>query len=230
MMGTVVVYGLSLGIFTWLSRTSILIPKRLSMEDRIRWRHMTCSLLHSMAAFGMAFAYYVRGCNASCSLDRLYGQDCFNRDILTVSLGFFTWDLVICIIYRKLYGNAMLLHALVCLGALSKSLRSKSLMHYSTLVLLYEASTIPLDLYWFGKRRGLPKALLTTLKGITAVLFLVFRLVIGGKIVLQICSDLARHWGSIPWDLLVATLVTATLSTTLNWMWFCQMVRQRRFK
>ena len=72
----------------------------------------------------------------------------FMRFTVQYALGFFLWDLHLCIKYFKNYGIAFLLHAVFCTMTYFIASVYQSMITYSLMALCYESSTPLLNLRW----------------------------------------------------------------------------------
>lgn len=66
-----------------------------------------------------------------------------------LALGYFVWDLFICVRFYEDYGPAFLLHALFCTITYYNAVMHHNMVIYSLSALLYETSTPFLNLRWF---------------------------------------------------------------------------------
>lgn len=71
--------------------------------------------------------------------DRLFGYTAAAGHLMAVALGYFIWDLVICMQHVKLFGPGFLVHAICCIN-IYLWIFKPFLMYFGVRVLLWEAS------------------------------------------------------------------------------------------
>ena len=143
-----------------------------------------------------------------------------------VAAGYFLWDVAVCIYNSDIYEAAFLAHAVACFFVYLFSLRP-FLTRYAPVFLLFEASTVPLNIHWFLDRVGLEKS---TLKFVNAVLlmivFFIARICFGLYSSYSFFNDVfVREWHRVPVLIAVYYGLANILLNGLNIVWFRKMVR-----
>jgi cbb3-type cytochrome oxidase subunit 3 len=117
-------------------------------QARLKWGHMAVSFLHAVIASSWSFYLWYDNSLAHSLEDRVSG---YSRDfgmMFSFSVGYFLWDVFCCAWYLKHYGKGFFVHSL--LGLLGLSCCYKPFMMYpSSRFLLFEVSTIFVDMHWF---------------------------------------------------------------------------------
>ncbi|PVU97358.1 hypothetical protein BB559_002058 [Furculomyces boomerangus] len=85
--------------------------------------------------FGIEFDGGLRG------EDRIFGYGNFSTFLLSISLGYFLWDMIITLVNIKLGGVGFFIHGLCCFMVFSQAFRP-CLHYYGAVFLMYELSTI----------------------------------------------------------------------------------------
>lgn len=109
------------------------------------------------------------------------------------STGYFVWDTVVCLLDVKAAGGMFVVHAIACLTAYATSRFASFAQLYLTLFLLYEVSTVAINVEWILSRvsgEPTPKSLArlaNALAGFSSFFF--FRIVLGTVASLYFLSD-----------------------------------------
>lgn len=84
---------------------------------RAKWSHMILSFIHALMASSVAFylLYIDVGFLSKNFKTRLLGFTNPHGNLFAFSLGYFMWDVFVCLYHRDIYGSSFLIHALMCL-------------------------------------------------------------------------------------------------------------------
>eukprot|EP00958_Prasinococcus_capsulatus_P009698 scaffold940_cov569-Prasinococcus_capsulatus_cf.AAC.21 len=80
--------------------------------------------------------------------DKLFSYTPRSQFMVTVSSGFFTWDLGLCLTHLSIEGYGLLLHAAVCWLVSFTSATRQFLQYHGSLLLFWESSTLFLHVKW----------------------------------------------------------------------------------
>lgn len=156
----------------------------------------------------------------------VFGYNGYSGFVSAVSIGYFLWDLYVCLRHFKLFGFGFLLHAFAALYVFVCSLRPYCLP-WVPAFLIFELSTPFVNINWFGSR--LPKGTISDrvilINGLLLlVTFFLVRIVWGLYAVALLAQDLAQVWH---YDRLIFAVVTFVLNGSLdilNILWFSKML------
>lgn len=119
---------------------------------RVSWAHHIVAFLNAVISSSMAIHYILK-----IKSDHLFvGTHTYYPEvarILSVSVGYFIWDVQICFKYYSIYGAAFALHGVMALIALIISFQPY-MMNLVSYFMLVEISTIFLHINWFLIKLG----------------------------------------------------------------------------
>lgn len=158
----------------------------------------------------------------------------FGGFISAISIGYFVWDLYVCLRYFKLFGPGFLFHAVAALYVFSACLYPFCLP-WIPAFLLFEASTPFVNMNWFASRlpAGTFSDKFVMINGLLLMItFFVVRLVWGIYAVVVVAGDMWQVRQYIAWFLPVSILSLNAILDGLNAFWFYKMVAiaKRKFK
>ena len=185
-------------------------------KDRVKWSHMVSSIVHAFVASSLALWYILGRYNTENSVTLLSGLDGHNWIITSYCAGFFIYDTVVCVKLVKVYGLGMILHALISLFAMFSGLYYEVFVHFTVLVTFFEASTVFLHSYWFGKRLGVNARLLSIFRLLFPLSFFLVRIVFGFYQWLLIAICMYKHSEALSTGLMVAGLGAELLMAIMN--------------
>ncbi|KAJ2660704.1 hypothetical protein IWW48_002801 [Coemansia sp. RSA 1200] len=148
----------SLAVHHLVSRTlphlsKLMLPGvygRLSSQDKRAWSVSVLCLLHCV--FDVCFVVAYLG-NATLAGDKMSGRNGDLEIYLSITQGYYIWDMVLCIKNYKDYGPMYLVHAALGVYALL-ILTSGHLQYYSLVYLLPETSSVFLNIRHLLKLAG----------------------------------------------------------------------------
>ena len=221
-------------MFTLISFIAVPIGKRLAPQSMQRgknrdpkfyskWSDHWGSQAHSIVSTLLAL-YIIWISPSPCfEKDRLFGYSSDLAREVSFTVGYFFWDLAICIIDFKNYGPAFLIHAIICLSCFLLSL-TPVMLAYAPVFLLYESSTIFLTAHWLLDKTNAPSRLILINDIILIVLFFLVRLVWGCWQSMRIVADLYWQSKDIPKLALFIIGVGIICMSVLNNFWFVKIV------
>jgi hypothetical protein len=111
--------------------------------------------------------------------DKLFGTDLYARKVISFSAGFFLWDVLVSFYHFEIQGLAFMFHSLACFFVFFLSLNPFA-QYYACYFLLFESSTIFLNIHWFCDKTGQVGTILQWINGIVLLsVFFFARLVLG---------------------------------------------------
>lgn len=139
--------------------SSILLKDKLALLDekarkklKISWAHHIVAFVNAIISSAMALHYVLRIKTSSLTTGT---HDYYPEvaRILSVGVGYFLWDVQICIKYYSIYGTTFALHGIMALIALIISFQPY-MMNLVSYYMLVEISTIFLHSNWFLIKLG----------------------------------------------------------------------------
>ena len=157
----VILFYIIFAIFSGLGRflATVLLKNKLSQMDAKARKKLRVSWAHHIVAFANAVIitcmslHYILGLKTE---NYRVGTHTYYPEvarILSVSAGYFIWDVQICFKYYSIYGTAFALHGVMALIALVISFRPY-MMNLMSYYMLVEISTIFLHSNWFLIKLG----------------------------------------------------------------------------
>jgi hypothetical protein len=147
---------------------------------------------------------------------------------LAASLGYFIWDVMICLMFRKTMGNDILFHSILCCSVFVVSLQPFMMFHANSF-LLFEWSTPFLKMYRLGQGRGSSIQCQLACLAAFAITFVVFRILWGSYFVFLHVLPLVYEWyyvrNQMSTMLAAWTTMSVLGSVGLNYVWFAKIYR-----
>ncbi|KAI7870710.1 TLC domain-containing protein [Spinellus fusiger] len=163
--------------------------------------------------------------------DRVFGYVPWIADIYSISCGYFLWDIFVALYFYKDQGISMVMH-----GAASFSVFILSFYpfvnYYGAIFLMYELSTIFLNINWFMDKLGWTGSKLQLANGIVLIVtFFCARIVFGVYMSYQFWTDIYAVRDRVPMQLWVVYGTANIVTLCLNFYWFRLMIKmlQKRF-
>ena len=200
----------------------------LDARGRVNWHTRVVSLVHSVWAICAAATLLLR------HGDRLFGPlDVYvpaAGRVHAISLGYFAYDLVHCLLHYQLSGFPFALHAF-CSGLVYLLSFRPYLMYWGAVFLSYELSTPFLNVHWFCDKLGLSASRLSFVNGLSLVgTFFVARLLLGIPASLYVDWRMVKNYEAEPLWLVAFYLASNVAMNWLNLLWFHKLLvgtRQR---
>ncbi|KAJ7047074.1 DUF887-domain-containing protein [Mycena alexandri] len=204
----------------------VLVPaqwKCLNARARNNWAAHICSQLHAIIILPLALR-----CLALPELDadRAFGWHERSGTVQAVACGYFLWDTIDALVNFEDIG--FVLHGLACLAIYLLSFQP-FLAYYASRCLLWEASTVFLNIHWALDKTNRTGGTFQLVNGIFLLLtFFSVRLVYGGITSYQFFHTLYNGRHEIAPVALAITGVGNILLQGLNWFWFVKMITALR--
>lgn len=148
-----------------------------------------------------------------------------------ISVGYFIWDLLICLRYFKLFGVGFLFHAVAALTMIGLTLRPVC-QAWIGKFLLFEASTPFVNINWYitqlarGSSKPVVPLWFNVLNGVLLIsVFFLVRLVWGFIAVAILIHEMWQVWDQIPLYVSAIILGINVSLDILNVHWFSKMLR-----
>jgi len=156
----------------------------------------------------------------------ILGYTPYGGFVCAISLGYFLWDLYVCLKFYSLFGVGFLFHGFAAVYVFGTSFYPFC-MPWIPAFLLFELSTPFVNINWFANR--LPKGTFSDKTVMINGLMLLFtffsvRIAWGFYAVYLLAIDMFQIWDQLPWYLPVPVLALNVLLDTLNVYWFSKMV------
>lgn len=211
-----------LGPFLFPSVFHALTPPELK-KLRLSWPHHIVSLVHAIIISVLAITNLARN---ELVEDRVWGFSEGISRMVAVTMGYFLWDLKVTIHYWHLYGRAFLIHAIMALSSFLFSYAPFA-QFYAPYFLLFELSTIFVNVHWFMSKLNLNGSRLQKINDtILIVLFFVVRIVCGVVMTVSLSMDIWREWGDVSASVLAVYGTCLMATNTLNIYWFAKLLKQ----
>ncbi|CCH46101.1 putative membrane protein [Wickerhamomyces ciferrii] len=167
----------------------------------------------------------------------LYGNETLNKDpifsylpyagfVSAITIGYFIWDLFICLRYFKMFGVGFLLHAFASLFVFSSTLRPFCLSWVAGF-LSFELSTPFVNINWFISKlpNGTVPFQVQAINGLLLMItFFVVRIIWGFYAIFKVSIQFYQVWDKLPIWLPLSIVGLNFALDVLNVYWFKKMV------
>ncbi|KAK7061813.1 TLC domain-containing protein [Favolaschia claudopus] len=197
--------------------------KGMGKRKRNNWAIHIVSQVHALVVLPLALR-----CLALPELneDRVYGWHERSGTVQAVAAAYFLWDFLDAVFNFEDIG--FVLHGLACFVIYFESFQP-FLAYYASRCLLWEASTIFLNIHWALDKMNLTGGILQAFNGVCLILaFFFVRIVYGGYTSYQFYISLYENRANISTTALVSISVGNVLLQGLNWFWLGKMVSALR--
>ncbi|KAF8334217.1 TLC domain-containing protein [Cantharellus anzutake] len=208
----------------------VIFPKtygNLKKNVRSNWDAHVVSMAHAVTIIPLAYSFKMKG-SPSLEEDHAFGWDPEIGSIIGISIGYFMWDSIHCILDMTDFG--FIVHATLCLAVYLNGYRP-FLAYYACSFLLWELSTPFLNIHWFLDKLGMTGGFFQLIN--SAVLLVSFfgaRLVFGTYSSYEFINTMqelkANH--QISTIFYAAYLFGNVSLNLLNWIWFFKMIKALR--
>jgi hypothetical protein len=192
---------------------------RANKRTRRNWDVHLVSLVHAVVAVVLASR-----CLGAKSLDNdpIFGTNPDASFLLAIAVGYFIWDALESIVHFSEVG--FVVHGVACLAIFTFATRPFG-HYYIVRFLLWEVSTIFLNINWFLDKTGKTGSRLQLVNGIALLsTFFCVRLVWGGKMSYDFFVSLNGVYTQLPLVYILVYGVSNVMLQGLNWLWFKQMI------
>ncbi|KAF9246437.1 DUF887-domain-containing protein [Melanogaster broomeanus] len=196
---------------------------RANKRTRRIWDAHVVSLIHAFVVVVLASR-----CLQEKSLeeDRAFGSHSNATFTVAIAIGYFMWDAVVSIIHFTDIG--FVVHGVACLSIFLLGARPFA-QYYAMRFLLWEVSTIFLDIHWILDKTGKTGSTLQLINGFALLgAFFSVRLIWGGMMSYDFLVTLNGVYGKLPLIYAVVYGPSNIMLNGLNWFWFTKMISALR--
>ncbi|KAJ2353649.1 hypothetical protein H4S02_013268, partial [Coemansia sp. RSA 2611] len=160
---------------------------KLSVRQKYDWGIRVVSQVHALVVVVLAVPIFFK---EELLRDTLYGFNDYTAWVYTIVCGYFLWDIFVSVSDVKRMGVGFVVHAVGSFGVYILSFRP-SLQYYGASFIMFEASTIFLNINWWLDKLGMTGSRLQ-LYNASVLLFLYFtvRIVFGTYMSFMLFNDL----------------------------------------
>jgi len=193
----------------------------LPHAKRIDWDVRIVSML--FATFITLFAFFALD-HPDIAADPVFTYHPITAAMSTIATGYFLWDLGVCLYHFDVYGWPFFIHGFVCFLIYLFSLRP-ILTRFAAVFLLFEASTIPLNINWFLDFSPYANGKFRILNGLVLVLtFFFVRIVYGLYQSYEYYIAVYYAWDRMPKTLVLFYSLGNVILNSLNLFWFRKLI------
>jgi hypothetical protein len=150
--------------------------RSLSLSKQASWCIHICSQVFSVTVLVLSIPTFQQ---PELALDKLFGTTYYCRCLVAYASGYFLWDTLISIYYIGETGPPFVFHGSACFSVFFLSYLPFA-QHYGGVFLLFEASTVFLNIHWFCDKVGMTGSTLQWINGIFLLItFFIVRLCYG---------------------------------------------------
>ncbi|PIA14426.1 DUF887-domain-containing protein [Coemansia reversa NRRL 1564] len=162
--------------------------------------------------------------NKELSSDKLYGFSSYAAGVYTIVCGYFLWDICVSISDVKRLGLGFVLHAIASFGVYILSFRP-SLQYYGASFIMFEASTIFLNINWWLDKLGMTGSRLQLYNASALLsLYLIVRILFGTFMSYSMFKDLDTKGTQTPVALYYFYRLANHTVLALSYYWFYLMI------
>lgn len=223
---------LSFGFYHILYLSSPVISKalfkgnytKLDFKERKNFDIHIVSMVQCLVSIGLILPLYG---NAELNTNPVLGYLPYASMVSSLTMGYFIWDLYVCLRFFDLFGVPFLLHAVASLYVFSSTLRPFC-QGWIAGFLSFEWSGPFMNLNWFINKlpAGTVPFWLQAVNGIALmVVFFGVRIVWGFYAIFKVSTQMWEVREYLPWWLPVSIILLNFSLDTLNVIWFTKMVK-----
>jgi len=192
----------------------------LDVRARNKWNCRGVSLIHVSVVIPLAIQCLG---SPALSADRAFGWDGRAGTAFAVAAGYFLWDTIDMIIHFEAFG--FVAHGAACFFVYFLCFRP-FLAYYAIRCLLWEGSTVFLNIHWYMDKSGLAGSRLQTINGVFLLAsFIGLRIVFGGYISYAFSKLILQVRGEVPLAVALYYACGNFLLQGLNWFWLFAMLK-----
>ncbi|KAK6202599.1 TLC domain-containing protein [Scheffersomyces amazonensis] len=165
-------------------------------------------------------------------LNSVVGYTPYGGLVASLTLGYFLWDLMVCLVHFDIFGIGFLFHGFAAAFVFGGSLRPFC-NPWIPAFLLFELSTPFVNINWFASRlpAGTFNETFILFNGLALIItFFSVRILWGLYAVSLLANDMFQVWNQIPSFLAVTVLALNASLDFLNIFWFQKMIAIARKK
>lgn len=226
----VLIYIISGDLFRLVDQYTVLPPSK-QISCRLRF----INLLYCFTVIPLSII--VIDDNDSITSDLLFGSSELTTLIMNIAIGYYIFDLLMCLVHYKESGGLFcLVHAFCCLGVYMNSIvlddGDKPFLHYlGVQCLMFNTSTIFLHLHWFIKYTNIGderfRYMLTMINDFFGVItFVYYRMINGAWISYVMFSLFYNHYDKVNIGQILFYSMSNILLTLLNYVWFYKNLKK----
>lgn len=147
--------------------------------------------------------------------------------VSSITIGYFVWDLFVCIRHFKLFGVGFLVHAIASLFVFCSTLRPFCLGWVASF-LSFELSTPFVNVNWFANKLptgAIPNWVIAVNGLLLIVVFFFVRIVWGFYAIYWVLCEFWKYRDQVPVVLCVIVVILNVGLDTLNVFWFQKMIQ-----
>lgn len=145
---------------------------------------------------------------------------------ISISLGYFMWDIIYSVYYVKQGGIGFAIHGVCAFLIYIFTFRYHVLGHYAILFLNYEISTIFLNIYWILDKLNKTGSILQLVNAfLLLVAFFTVRIAFGTVSIFRLLYDLFFRSKICPIYLSLYFTINIIIMQCLNYVWFYKMIK-----
>ncbi|KAI8928230.1 TLC domain-containing protein [Entophlyctis helioformis] len=202
---------------------------KLSPIKRASWRiHIVSSAVTATIPLLAAPLFFTK----ELADDKLFGYTYYAGVVYAIACGYFLWDTLVSLYYIQESGIGFVVHGLACFTVFTFSFRP-FLQYYGSVFLMFEISTIFLNIHWFCDKTGLTGSRLQWINGmILLAAFFFVRIVFGLYQSGHFFYTCFQRWEEVPVHMFLLYAVANVILNGLNLFWFTRMISSvtSRFK
>jgi len=196
------------------------IYKTLDAKTRNKWNCRGVSSIHVSVVIPLAIRCLD---SPTLSADRAFGWDERAGTLFAVTAGYFLWDTIDMIIHFEALG--FVAHGTACFFVYFLCFRP-FLAYYGVRCLLWEGSTIFLNVHWYMDKSGFSGSRLQTINGVFLLAsFTALRIVFGGYISYEFGKTVFQVYDQVPLAVALYYACGNVLLQGLNWFWLFAMLK-----
>lgn len=201
---------------------------KLNKKGRINFDIHIVSSVQCLLSIVLCVPLFLDKTFGATSYGQLFGSDFNHTLVAAVTVGYFIWDFLVCIVYFDLFGVSFLLHAVTALTVFSITF-IPFFQYWIPRFLIFELSTPFVNVNWFINK--LPAGTVPTKYSVAngiclLVVFFVVRILWGFLALYRILALLVEHWPALTSLLRIVAIVVLMFNftlDTLNVFWFKKM-------
>lgn len=225
-------FGLSaivrLAVAPWLIAVAERRGTVVAEGTRKKWGHTVVSMVHAIVATTWTLYLLTSGrLRRADTVDaRVFGYDPAIGQLLAFVAAYFVWDATICVRNVRVYGRGFLVHAFLGLLAVLSCFKP-FLMYITARFVLFEASTIFMNMHWVLEKLGHARTAwyMVANDSIFLVVFTGVRLGYGSYLSWRCYQDIIAVWDRSPFFCLAVSSLANVTTHVLNIYWFFKLVR-----
>ncbi|KAJ2721364.1 hypothetical protein GGI07_004034 [Coemansia sp. Benny D115] len=211
--------------------SSLVFGKRfdiLTARQKYDWAVRVVSQVHAIIVVLLAVPIFFE---KELVADTLYGFSDYAAWVYSIICGYFLWDIVISTSDIKKGGIGFVIHAFASFGVYILSYRP-SLQYYGASFIMFEASTIFLNMNWWMDKLGMTGSRLQMYNAITLLsLYLTVRILFGTYMSYNLFEDLKARGTQTPASIYYFYRIANGSIILLSYYWFYLLIdgARRRF-